>query len=152
MEMNIKKVCAPTDFSEAADAAVNYAAGLAREFGAELHLIHVIHDISEKLRHPDFTNADTSVHQFLGKLEKGATEYLANLAVDKESKGLTVYRSHLLGSTVEEICKYAAQNHIDLLVIGTHGHTGLKHLLLGSVAERVVRLAPCPVLTFRRKD
>ena len=148
-EPQVQRICVPTDFSERGDAAVQYGATLARKFGAALHIIHVIHDVSEKLRHPDFTSQDTSVHQFLGALEKGATEYLARLTAQKEWADLTVERVHLYGDPVTEICRYAEQNKIDMLIVGTHGRTGLTHLLMGSVAERVVRGAKCPVLVVR---
>jgi len=151
MNLDIKKICAPTDFSPAGDEAVAYAAALARQFLAELHIIHVIHDVSDKLKHPDFTSGGTSVHEFLGKLEKGATEYLARLSAEKEWSDLTVQRVHLFGNAVEEICSYAELNHIDLLVLGTHGRSGWRHMLVGSTTERVVRLAHCPVLTVRAK-
>lgn len=149
MTTDFKRICAPTDFSDMGDRAVEYGAALARKYGAELHILHVIHDVTEKLRHPDFTSHGTSIHDFLGKLETGATEYLSRLAAEKPWHDLTVNRVQLVGSPVEEICRYAEQNQIDLIVLGTHGRTGLKHMLIGSVAERVVRSAPCAVLTIR---
>ncbi len=149
MNTDFKRICAPTDFSEMGDRAVEYGAALARKYGAELHIVHVIQDVADKLRHPDFTSTDTSVHEFLGKLEKGASEYLAKLAAEKPWHGLEVKRVQLIGSPVDEICRYAEKNEIDLLVMGTHGRKGLQHMFVGSVTERVVRTAPCPVLTIR---
>lgn len=149
MHLEIKQICVPTDFSECGDYAVQHGAAMARHFNAELHIVHVIQDVGEKLKHPDFTGKGTSVVEFLQALEKGATEYLARLATEKEWKNLTVNRLYLYGAPAEQIRRYALDQEIDLLVLGTHGRSGLKHLLLGSVAERIVRTSPCPVLTVR---
>lgn len=147
LQVEIRQICAPTDFSECGDHAVKYGAALARQFAASLHILHVIQDVGDKLRHPDFTSAGTSVQEFLKALEKGATEYLARLAAGKEWKDLRVERLYRYGNAAEEIVRYAQHNAIDLLVLGTHGRSGLRHLLAGSVTERVVRTSPCPVLT-----
>ena len=149
MHIEIKRICVPTDFSECGDYAVKHAAALARQFGAELFITHVIQDIGEKLSHPDFTSQGTSVVEFLQALERGATQYLAGLAADKQWRDLTVHRLYLHGAPAEQIVGYALSQDIDLLVLGTHGRSALKQLFLGSVAERVVRTAPCPVLTVR---
>ena len=149
MHLEIKQICVPTDFSECGDHAVQHGAAMARKFDAELHIVHVIQDVGEKLKHPDFTSQGTSVTEFLKALEKGATEYLARLAAEKAWKGLKVNQLYLHGAPAEQICRYALDQEIDLLVLGTHGRSGLKHLLLGSVAERVLRTSPCPVLTVR---
>jgi nucleotide-binding universal stress UspA family protein len=149
MNLTIERVCVPTDFSGCADLAVKYGAALARQNGAQLHLLHVVQDIHEKLHHPDFTHQGTSVQAFLQSLEKGATEYLARLASQREWRELEVERVYLYGRPANEIVRYARQNRIDLLVMGTHGRSGLEHVFVGSVAERVVRTAPCPVMTVR---
>lgn len=149
MNIDYQRICAATDFSELGDHAVEYGAAVARKHGAELHILHVIQDVAEKVQHPDFTSEGDTVRAFLGKLEQGASEYLARLASEKPWHDLQVRRVTLVGSPVDEICRYAANNHIDLLVLGTHGRTGWRHLVAGSVAERVVRSAPCPVLTLR---
>lgn len=149
MQLEIEKICVPTDFSECGDDAVRHGAAMARHFNAELHIIHVIQDVSDKLRHPDFTSKGTSVTEFLKALEEGATQYLAKLVADKQWKDLNVHRVYLHGTPAEAIQTYAEENKIDLIIMGTQGRTGLKHLFLGSVAERVLKTSPCPVLTVR---
>jgi nucleotide-binding universal stress UspA family protein len=149
MTLSIQRVCVPTDFSQCADLAVKYGAALARQNGAKLHLLHVVQDIDEKLHHADFTREGTSVKAFLKSLEEGASEYLSRLASQKEWHDLQVERVYVHGKPADQITRYAKQNKIDLLVMGTHGRSGLEHVFVGSVAERVVRTAPCPVLTVR---
>lgn len=153
MHVKIDRICAPTDFSASGDLAVRHAAALAKVFQAELHILHVLQEFSEKLTHPDFTASGTTVKEFLTALEKGATEYLARLharlAEKKEYESLVVYKNYLHGNPTEQINHYARNHAVDLLVLGTHGRSGLQHMVMGSVAERVVRTAPCPVLTVR---
>ncbi len=149
MNLVIKRLCVPTDFSACADLAVQYGAALARQNGAQLHLLHVVQDIHEKLRHPDLTHQGTSVQAFLQSLEQGATEYLAQLASQPQWSDLDVQRVHLHGRPADEIVRYARQNQIDLVVMGTFGRSGLEHVFVGSVTERVVRTSPCPVMTVR---
>lgn len=185
MHVEIKRICVPTDFSPAADHAIHFAATLAEQNKAELHLVHVLHDATEVYLHPDFTasgeevrdffnqmeiqqlgpNAPSTeigpprsdigpppseeVHEYLRHLEKGTKERFAKLPVDKWWERVKVFKAVRYGNTVDEICGYARRHEIDLLVVGTHGHTGIKRWLLGSVAERIVRVAPCAVLTVR---
>ncbi len=147
MAIEIARVCVPTDFSECAEQAVKYGMELTGQYGAKLYLVHVLHDVHEKLQHPDFSREGTTVQQFLESLERGATQYLAKLAANKESEKLGIERIYLTGNTAEQIVRFAQQNKIDLLVMGKHGRSGATHPSLGSVAERVLRLSPCPVLT-----
>ena len=93
------------------------------------------------------------VHQFLKNLEEGATGSLEEVGKEKEWwKGLSVKRTVRYGHPVEEICEFSRKHAIDLIVMGTHGRTGFRRLLLGSVAERVLRSSPCPVLVVRHPD
>ena len=179
MRIVIKKICVPTDFSPTAEYALRFAVGLAEPIGAELHLLHVLQDYGAYAAHPDFTasgdearayfnryesglvqppgepppNPDATLnetaHEFLKALETGAQQQFAQLPVDEWWKKLTIIHATRFGNPVEEICHYARKHGIDLVVMGTHGRTGLKHLLIGSVAERVVRACSCPVLTVR---
>lgn len=147
MSIQIERICVPTDFSECAEHAVKYGTALAHQYGAKLHLVHVLHDIHEKLQHPDFTREGTTVKQFLASLENGATEYLAKLALGREAAKLEIVRVYLTGNTGDEIARYVTQNSIDLVVVGAQGRNGAKQPRLGSTAERIIRLSPCPVLT-----
>jgi universal stress protein A len=121
--MSIREVLVATDFSENADAAVCVARDYAERFGARLHLLHV-----------------------LGTGERGATQRLAQLS---EGLGPTVAAvvAAPAGDPARELTRVAREHDIDLIVVGTHGRTGMSRALLGSVAERVVRTASCPVLS-----
>ena len=145
MFVSIRRILFPTDFSEPAKEAQKYAMALADRFGAELHLLHVVPEVAMPL--PDSTNAWTLPAADL-KLQVEAAEQrlLQDLGPDWAEERRTVHTA-VVGNAVEEIVKYAKEHEIGLIVIGTHGRTGLSHLLLGSVAEKLVRLATCPVLT-----
>jgi nucleotide-binding universal stress UspA family protein len=119
----VREIMVATDFSEASDAAVRVAHAYARAFGTRLHVFHVTW--------PE---------------EYGLTELFARLAQDLGPSVPIVVASQR-GDAAEEIVSYAKQRAVDLIVLGTHGRTGVTRALLGSVAERVVRTAPCPVLT-----
>jgi nucleotide-binding universal stress UspA family protein len=179
MHVEIKRVGVATDFSEPAEHALYYGIALARQFNAELHLIHVLQDPGQLVSHPDFTAhgeaareyfarmeqasaegtskpaasdivpADEGALRFLRSLETGVDEAFERLPLSKQIQGLTVFRIVRYGNPVTEICRYARKQPLNLLILGTHGRTGLKHFLLGSVAERIVRVSPCPVLTVR---
>jgi universal stress protein A len=121
--VTVREIVVATDFSEASEAAVRLAHGYAKVFGARLHVLHVTW--------PD---------------ERGLTALFARLRAELGST-VPVMIATLHGDEAEEIVGYARQHDIDLVVLGTHGRTGFTRALLGSVAERVLRTAPCPVLT-----
>ena len=123
--MKISEILLPTDFSAAAEAAALVATAMAREAGARLHVVHVV---------PPATDPSLGSEQ-LTRLGR------------KLGKGLAVELALLSGRSAREITKYARDKGIDLIVISTHGRTGVSRTLLGSVAEAVVRLSPCLVLT-----
>lgn len=150
MQIAIKKICVATDFSEEGKHAESYGLALAEQFGSQLHILHVLNDYDATIVHPDYPATNESAEQYCQRLEAGAKQALEAVATDKPK--LDVVRTVRFGTAYHEICRYAQENHVDLLVVGTHGRTGLKHLLLGSVAERVVRGSPCPVLTVRSKE
>jgi nucleotide-binding universal stress UspA family protein len=151
MRIEIKRICVPTDFSPQADCSLAYGLNLARQAGAELHLLHVLarrEDLARVQEHPDFTSDSLFVTDFLGQLERGGE--------GGQAEGLwsdiNVTRAFRLGKPAEAICEYAGAEGIDLVVIASHGRTGVEHILMGSVAEQVVRKCPCPVLTVRREQ
>jgi len=135
----------PTDFSECAELALEEAIALARRLGARMLLLHA-YELPALL-----PGAEGSIA--LGELDRSIRESaraaLQERAERVRSAGLEVEVRVEAGSPVELIARTAEENRIDLVVIGTHGRTGLAHVLLGSVAERTVRTAPCPVLTVR---
>jgi len=140
--ITLERILVPTDFSECAERARSYACELARRFGAELHLLHVVPPVSL----PGYVGP---VPDELLQPEEGARQELEkwNDPAFEHAKG--VVRSVTTGTPFVEIVRHARDQAVDLIVIGTHGRSGLTHMLLGSVTEKVVRKAPCPVLTVR---
>lgn len=152
----LKTIVLPTDFSEYAAEAVPYACELADRFDAELHVLHVIHDVATQL--PDF-GMGLSIPAFRDNLgarkeqfEEAALKQLTGVLPDGWEKNRRVVLSTRFGTPFVEIVRYAQQHRADMIVIGTHGRSGLVHALMGSVAEKVVRKAPCPVFTVRPKQ
>jgi nucleotide-binding universal stress UspA family protein len=145
--IDIKRVLAPTDFSGHSEHAVRYACSLAERFEAELHLVHILSEIIPA--GPDPLLMPVMPPQFYEESERRAKETLRHLLRPAWGKPASVTTAVRWGSPVEAIVDYCKELAIDLLVIATHGRTGLSHVLLGSVAERIVREGPCPVLTIR---
>jgi nucleotide-binding universal stress UspA family protein len=145
--IDIKRVLAPTDFSSHSEQAVRYACSLAERLGAELHLVHVLSEIIPA--GPDPLLMPVMPPQFYEESEARAKETLRHLPKPEWAKPSSVTTAVRWGSPVEAIVDYCREMAIDLLVIATHGRTGLSHVLLGSVAERLIREACCPVLTIR---
>lgn len=138
---DIKRILVPTDFSEPADAALTYALALAAKLGATVSLVHVFDD-------------PAGIHsgEYVPMPADMRAEILADLR--RRLAEVAVKRGHselnpqvLVGPTARSIVEGARDSKADLIVMGTHGRHGMAHLLLGSVAERVVRTAACPVLT-----
>jgi universal stress protein A len=143
--MDIRHILAPTDFSDYSKQALSDALELAQTFGAKLSLLHVV-EPSPYLG--EFT-PPTMGADLLSDLERQASAALAQLLPDAQEAKVEVTRAVAIGSPSQTIVETAEAEHVDLIVMATHGRTGLSHLLIGSVAERVVRTAPCPVLTIR---
>lgn len=146
----ITNVLVATDFSDASDAALAFGKGIADAFSSSIHLIHVLEDLSANAWTTEvYVAAMPGVHE---ELERQARERLGQaLTADEQAR----YRARAVlrvGSPFVEIIKYARDEHIDLIVLGTHGRGAIAHMLLGSVAERVVRKSPCPVLTVRPQE
>lgn len=141
----LKRILVPTDFSVCSDAAMKYARALCEAFQAQLHLMHVIQD---PYTQPWAAEAfPTPLGEMLEQWQQQARERLATLLPADDRAGATI--ATVVGSPYYEIVRYATEHQVDLIVIGTHGRGPLGHMLLGSVAEKVVRKAPCPVLTVR---
>jgi len=146
MTMDIRQILAPTDFSEYSKEAVAYAFELAQKFGAKLLLLHVI----EMPAYPVEGFVPPSIGSTLIEdLERQAWADLAQVLPEAQTDKIAVTRQVVVGIPYRKIVDVAAAEKADLIVMATHGRTGLGHLLIGSVAERVVRTAPCPVLTIR---
>jgi len=138
----LKNILVATDFEPASDAALTYGRALAGTFGARLHLIHVAEN--------DFLRSSVTDPHVL----KSAVAYRLNQRLTAEDRSDRAARATLEVSDrpADAITRYAKHEQIDLIVMGTHGRTGVRHMLMGSVAEQVVRTAPCPVLTVRHPE
>jgi nucleotide-binding universal stress UspA family protein len=137
----------PTDFSPASEIAFNYAVDLAAREGAAIHLLHVIDDAMFATAYPDgfYTELPGLRTQMIDEAQKRLNELAARCQAAK----VLVTTEVLVGRPAAGIAQEAKAREMDLVVMGTHGRSGLAHLMLGSVAERVLRLAHCPVLTVR---
>jgi nucleotide-binding universal stress UspA family protein len=143
----LKKVLFATDFSDCAKAAQEYAEAFADQFHADLHVIHVLPDVA--LMMPDPGTSLTLPANYLLDLKNEAQRTLEKHFPDAAKPGRVLVRHVCVGNPFVEIVNYADENAIDLIVLGTHGRGALMHLLMGSVAEKVVRKAKCPVLSVR---
>jgi nucleotide-binding universal stress UspA family protein len=143
----IKRILVPTDFGDCSTPALRLAVELADKFGAELVLLHVVQDLA--LAMPDAVMPTPVPGPDLGQLIEAGKTGLANL-IEREQLGRLRPKMEVrVGSPVAEIVAAAGDLKADLLCVGTHGRTGLAHLLLGSQAERIIRESPCPVLTVK---
>lgn len=150
MKIELKRVCVATDFSEPAGGAFSYGLTFAQQFQAELHLLHVIEDIMPAVPEPGLAMLPTQ--EIMAGLRKSSEDAMKDFLASKDLGGVKIVKVIREGSPFREIDAYAKEAKIDMLVVGTHGRSGLTHLLLGSVAERVVRSAPCPVLTIHSHE
>lgn len=148
--IKLQRILLPTDFSEYSAAARLYACAFAEQFGAQLHVLHVIQDLAPLVPEPGAALA--SPIDYLRELELNANAMLERVIDPSWAAGKTIVRAVRQGPPFLEIIRYAKEFDIDLIVLGTHGRGGLAHMLLGSVAEKVVRKAPCPVLTVRHPE
>jgi nucleotide-binding universal stress UspA family protein len=148
MAFTVARILVPTDFSETADAALQYAKVLAGQLGASLHLLHVFSNPYQAAAYAPEVYAPLPPSMRERAIEE-ARERLQTQLNSGEEERFGGTRAIVTGLTAPQIVKYADENAIDLIVMGTHGRRGVAHLLLGSVAEHVVRIAACPVLTVR---
>jgi nucleotide-binding universal stress UspA family protein len=140
--IQMSNVLVAVNFDDASNVALVYARSLARNFGARLHVLHVM----ENLFLRPMANDPRAI-------EAGITKRLLDCLTDEDRTVLhAVPVIRKSDEPADEIVKYAKSEGIDLIVMGTHGRPGIAHLLMGSVAEKVVRTAPCPVLTLRHPE
>jgi nucleotide-binding universal stress UspA family protein len=138
----LRKVLVATDFSAPSDAALAYGRALAQRFGASLHVMHVVENLFMR---------PTASDPYALKASK--TRALGDQLTDEDRRQLGARAViEVSDSPAEAITDYAKGEDVDLIVIGTHGRSGMSRLLVGSVAERVLRTAPCPVLTVRHPE
>ena len=153
MAPTVMSILVPTDFSETADAALAYAKRLAGRLGASLHVLHVFTDpYVPALYTPGLYAPHPYVPMRAETRQRALDDARARLA-ERLTADEELYfrgaRALVTGLTAKQIVTYAADHDVALIVMGTHGRRGVAHLLLGSVAEQIVRTAPCPVLTIR---
>lgn len=145
MPIDVRRILFPTDFSTPARYAQQYAVALAEQFGAELHVLHVISPLSAQ--YPD-TTAIWALPPIDAEVDTwAARESLAAELAEVVKTNIVAVQAVSIGFAIDEILKYVKRHAIDIVVIGTHGRTSLARLLLGSVAEKLVRTCDCPVLT-----
>ena len=147
--INLKRILVPTDFSESARHALLYGQSFAKEYGAELLLLHVVENLTVGYASDLFPVPMAEVFQEISGYAKAE---LAKLAQEAKQRGVAVAELVAQGKPSAEIIRHAAENAVDMIVLGTHGKGMLDQALFGSTTERVVRGAPCPVLTVRMAE
>jgi nucleotide-binding universal stress UspA family protein len=151
MSDTITRILVPVDFSAHSARAFAYATTLAHRLGAQLALLHVVED-------PFVTGAWSpevympNIPELLGDLITGAERQLATLKASAAAQGVAADITVVTGRPAPAIVEHASNGGVDLIVMGTHGRTGLSHVVMGSVTERVMHKAPCPVLTMRAAE
>lgn len=149
--LSLKNILVATDFGDSSITALAYGRALARVFGARLHVLHVV---------DPFTIDSTAFGTFVAppaipetQLENAAQKMLDEIVTDDDRRNLhAVVALRTLDAPAHAIVQYSADEKIDLILVGTHGRKGFSHMVMGSVAEKVVRLATCPVLTVRHPE
>jgi nucleotide-binding universal stress UspA family protein len=144
--MQIKTILFPTDFSNGARAAMDHAISLAKDYQAKLILLYVIQDISIA---EWYIPSSISAGELVEDMQKSAWQEMDKWIAEVSKQVKDVEKMVVRGVPFVEIIQTAKKRNADLIVIGTHGRTGIDHMLFGSTAEKVVRKAACPVLTVR---
>ena len=149
--MTLKNILVATDFGDAAMSALAYGRELARRFDASLHVLHVVDDVGARLVTSSGLPFDVSrLQDDLDQVERRKLDAIVSEEDRRDLHAQAVQVTSL--SPAREIVSYAADAKIELIILGTHGRGPVAHLFMGSVAERVVRTAPCPVLTVRHPE
>ena len=151
MAPTVNRILVPTDFSETADKALAYAKELASKMGASLHLVHVYSDPYGVAACAPEVYAPVPAEVRQRARDEVRERLFERLDADEEQR-FRGSRGIVRGLIAPQIVDYAESQDIDLIIMGTHGRRGVAHLLLGSVAEHVVRTARCPVLTVRAES
>jgi nucleotide-binding universal stress UspA family protein len=150
MKIEIKKILCPIDFSKNAEHAFGYALAFAIAHHAKLEVLHILE--LPTYASPDFPITPEFSTQTVTQLKESGRKQLEKLVAKYESEYSDISWRMVVGTPFVEIVKTAKNDDVDLIVMGTHGRTGISHLLIGSVAERVVRKSPCPVLTVKSPE
>ncbi len=148
--IDLHRILVPTDFSRSSTNALTYAIAFAEKFAAEVILLHVVQDLA--LFVPEAVAPAPPVVPPIEQFRAAARTALQRAIAGVQRPGIAIRPEVVEGTPCEEIIRLAREREVDLVVMGTHGRTGLAHVFLGSVAEKVVRRAPCPVLTVRHPE
>jgi len=146
MAIRIQRILLPTDFSDYSATATKYACELVTKFDAELHLLHTL---EVHLSSTPAFGMVLDLPSYVQESRTAAENSLRSVLDHQWSAGRKVVQAVVDGSPKAAIVRYARTHEIDLIILATHGRSGLAHMIIGSVAESVVRTAPCPVLTVR---
>ncbi|MCF8030443.1 MAG: universal stress protein [Desulfohalobiaceae bacterium] len=144
----IRKIICAVDFAEFSPQVADYAGTLAKAFQGEIHVLYIVPTMSQYV---GLQVAPSSIENFVGEIISGAEETM-NKFIQDHFSDVSVQGKVITGYAAEEILRYADEQNMDLLVMGTHGRKGIDRILFGSVAERVVKSSPIPVLTLRPKQ
>ena len=145
--LTLTHILVPTDFSDTSEEAIRYGVALAKQYTAKLHVLHVMEKApAEVPGNPEFPLA------LFETMRDAAWKQLRRVLTESEIKEFGAEFDTRIGSPHAEIIRYAKDKDIDVIVMGTHGRGFVAHVLMGSVAEHVVRAAPCPVLTVRHRS
>jgi nucleotide-binding universal stress UspA family protein len=148
--IDLHRILVPTDFSEHSENALTYAVAFADKFGSELYLLHVAQDLAVFV--PDMVTVSPPPSPAVEQITAAARQALDRVVREHHLERFTLHTEVREGTPFYEIVRFAKEADVDLIIMGTHGRAGLAHVLLGSVAEKVVRKAPCPVLTVRHPE
>ena len=149
--ITLKNVMVATDFSKTSETALEYGRAFARTFGATLHVVHVVENAFTRMTAGEF--GVLNFEEILREMQTASQKEIDKLVREDDRRELNARATiSLAHDAVHGISAYAKDEKIDMIVMGTHGRTALSHMLMGSVAEKVVRMAPCPVLTVRHPE
>jgi nucleotide-binding universal stress UspA family protein len=146
----IKSILLPTDFSENSKYAMEYAVSFAAQYKAKLYVLHVL--VSPHAMVGYEVAPFVSFERLYADMRRSSEQAMSTFIPEEVKKEIQVETAIVQGTPFLEILKFAREKEVDLIVIATHGRTGLSHVLFGSVAEKVVRKSPCPVLSIRHPE
>lgn len=149
--IELRRILFPTDFSELSMHGLTYARSFSKSYRAELHVLHVVDEAYQywMAMGPNSLPVGPTPNEIASSANQEMVKFVAKYLADP---GFSVLPVVMTGRPFLEIIRYAREKEIDLIIIGTHGRGGLSHALLGSVAEKIVRKAPCPVLSIRHPE
>jgi len=145
----IKQILLPIDFSEFSKISLPYAIDLAKKFKSDIHIIHVF---DENILDPYYFSNPKSSQEFFQHVQNDFQKTIDSLIEDFDTEGINIIPILANGTPFVEIIRYSKKEKIDLIIISTHGRSGLSQMLIGGTAEKIIRKAPCPVLTVRHPE